>query len=118
MDFLWTTEGLTYNLPALACLAWLLWRRWVLGIIATGLVYLRVFEGEIPFSMHAFVSGAALVALPRWERLAGLALAIFTAWYYLGAWDKPRGFWIGLGAGMLIGLLSVLGRALWTYVSE
>ena len=100
MDFfdwaLFTTEGLIYNVPALIVLAWLTIRRPEIGLPLIVVVYYRVIVRVLAFSGHAIVAGAAFVALPTWwERCAGFALAVFTAWYQF-AWGAYSDFNIGL----------------------
>ena len=104
---LFTTEGLIYNVPALIVLAWLTIRRAEIGLPLIVVVYYCVIVPVLDFSGHAIVAGAALVALPTWwERCAGLALAVFTAWYQF-AWGQYSDFDIGLILGIGLGLLSL-----------
>lgn len=100
-----TRGGLLYNVPALALLGWTLWRRPVVGLVLTGMVYLRVFEGVIPFSMHACLSGFTALSLPGYERMLGIGLALFTAYWYLWLWEMPDGFWGGIVVGGVLSLL-------------
>ena len=117
MDYLWTTGGLLYNGPALLVLAWVVVRRPEAGVPLVAIAYLRVVAGALAFSGHAAVAMAAVVALPRWERLMGAALGLFTAWYYLGAWAAPAPFSAGLVVGTGIGMFSLGVRLAWWYAT-
>mgnify|MGYP006310616543 CR=1 FL=1 len=103
MEFAQTWQGIFYNAPALCLLAGIWIRRPFLALFLTGLTALRVEGGSVPFSMHACVAGAAVTALSGWERGAGVGLAFFTAWWYLGAWAAPEPFHWGLSVGLICG---------------
>jgi hypothetical protein len=124
MDFLLSWHGLLYNGPALLLLAYLLWVHPAMGIIVAGLAGLRVLgpiaglAQWIPFSVHmTLVGAAALAAVPSpnasfdWDRPLGLGaigVGLLTAYVYLGVWDAPRPWGIGLLVGLGLGGLQQL----------
>ncbi len=110
MEVAATQEAILYNLPAVAVLAWMMWRRPVLGAVLLIFVWGRVVQQSIPFSMHACIAGAAVAALPRWERLIGVALSAFTGWWVFQLGDVPDDFWPGLWIGLAAGLVSIVVR--------
>ncbi|PSQ95983.1 MAG: hypothetical protein BRD55_08000 [Bacteroidetes bacterium SW_9_63_38] len=106
MTFAYSLDGILYNLPALLVLAYLLWRRPVLGAVLVGAVWARVIEQAIPFSMHAVVAGVAMTALNGWRMAIGGVLVLYTAWWYLLQWHAPHSFWMGLGVGVAVGIIA------------
>lgn len=115
MSFALSYSGIVYNTPALL-LGWLLYKRPFLGLVLAWMAYERVFTGSVLVSVHAMVSGGALVALPGWQRLTGIALAVFTGYYQLHLWGNAEAFLYGLEAGMLFGFISWLGWKLYAFM--
>jgi len=104
VSFILSTDGLLYNAPALLILGWFILRRPILGAILAVGVWFRVVEGILDLSMHAFIASVSSLVLPGWERLLGVGLGAYTAWWYLFVWAAPIPFWKGIFFGALLGI--------------
>jgi hypothetical protein len=80
--WVWSTQGLLYNVPALTALTWMLWKRPLLGAVLTALVYGRVVAHVIPWSMHACLA-TTMVAVGWRSGVAGFLLWAWTAYFYV-----------------------------------
>jgi hypothetical protein len=116
LDWLLSPVVLAYNIPALALLAWMLYRRFFWGGVLTVMVYFRVIDPIIGFSMHACISMVAALTLPRYERLFGVGLGLFTAYWQLLRWNVPLDFYGGLAVGAVLGAACLLTRSYWAYL--
>lgn len=121
MDFLLSEAGMIYNLPALAVLGLLLWKRPIIGFVMTGLAGLRVLwpllggQMIIPFSVHAALVFVTMFAWTR-DDWVGNALLFAAGVGMLFLVEMSLGWIIpmddrAVGIGIAIGLVIAMGRA-------
>ena len=96
--YIFTLEGIIYNIPALLGLYYIIKNKTtVTSIIVLSTIALR-FIFLLPLSGHSLVSGVLIKSNPRVALLIGL----FTSYHYLILWNKPTMLITGFLLGFLI----------------